>query len=157
MMNKDLLILEADKDAARTRIAELDAEILAMGPDFYEAFNQTSETWHDNFPFEALRDRQTLLSTESQNLKSILRNSLPSIPKQKKGVVGIGSKVTVKNQRTGKHVAYFIAGDWTLRAGQILDGAMIMSRNSPLASKLFGKKINDEILFNETLIIESIE
>jgi transcription elongation GreA/GreB family factor len=156
-MNKDLLILEADKDAARMRIAELDAEIMAMGPDFYEAFNQTSETWHDNFPFEALRDRQTLLSTELQNLKHILQNSLPSIPKQKKGVVGIGSYVTVKNQKTGKKVVYFIAGDWTLRAGQIFDDAMIMSRNSPLASKLFGKKVGSEILFNDTLIIESIE
>lgn len=56
---KELIILDEDKKAARQRIAELEAEILSLGPEFYEVFNQSSETWHDNAPFDALRDRQS--------------------------------------------------------------------------------------------------
>ncbi len=156
-MEKDLLILENDKNYARQRIAELDAQIIALGPEFYDVFNQTSETWHDNAPFEVLRDRQALMAAERDNLKSILRNCLPSIPKQKRGVVGIGTKVTARNKTNDKVMTYFIAGDWTANAGQVVDEAIIVSRRSPIALKLIGKKCNDEILHNDLLVIESLD
>lgn len=156
-MQRDLLVLEVDKEIARTRIAELEAEIMALGPEFYEAFNQTSETWHDNAPFEIVRDRQNLLATEMHNLKTILRNSLPSIPKQPKGVVCIGSRVKILNTRTKKSITYYIAGDWTANAGQEIDGAIIISLKSPLAQKMAGRKAGEKITHNDLLVIESIE
>jgi transcription elongation GreA/GreB family factor len=156
-MKRELLILEVDKEYARNRITELDNEIIALGPEFYNAFNQTSESWHDNAPFEFVRDKQTLLSTEMQNLKQILRNSAPSIPKQKNGLVGIGSTVQLLNCATKKISTYFIAGDWTPRAGQNISNATVISRKSPLAALLVGKKINDEIIHNTPQIIKNIE
>lgn len=113
-MQKELVILDEDKAWARARIATLDAEIQALGPEFYDVFNQSSETWHDNAPFDALRDRQSVLDAERQQLRAVLRSSLPTLPKQRRGEVGIGSIVTLEN---GKK--YFIAGDWTPFAGQI--------------------------------------
>jgi hypothetical protein len=49
-MQKELIILDEDKAYARARIAELEQQIQALGPEFYEVFNQSSETWHDNAP-----------------------------------------------------------------------------------------------------------
>ena len=60
-MTKELVLLDEDREYARRRIAELQKEIQELGPEFYEVFNQSSETWHDNAPFDALRDRQSLL------------------------------------------------------------------------------------------------
>ncbi|MCX6728509.1 MAG: GreA/GreB family elongation factor [Candidatus Saccharibacteria bacterium] len=156
-MKKELLILEIDKQYARQRIAELDNEIIALGPEFYNAFNQTSESWHDNAPFEFVRDKQTLLSTEMQNLKQILRDSTPSIPRQKKGTVGIGTTVEVLDTKTNKTSRYFIAGDWTANAGHNINGATVISRKSPIAQAIFGKKVDDDAHFKNMLIIKSVE
>jgi len=156
-MKTELVVLESDKEYIRKRIAELEAEINALGPEFYDAFNQTSETWHDNAPFEAVRDKQTLLATELHNLKHILKNSLPSTPRQKKNVVGIGSKVEVYNPKTDKIHVYFIAGDWTVTAGHKINGITTISRKSPIASILIDKKTGDEVFFKSKLIIKILE
>ncbi|MGE5327824.1 MAG: GreA/GreB family elongation factor [Thiobacillus sp.] len=156
-MKQGLLVLDSDKEYAKKRIAEIEAEIQALGPEFRAAFTQTSETWHDNAPFEAVRDQQDRLSAERHQLKQILLSSLPSIPKQKKTIVGIGSKVSVENKKNGKISHYYIAGDWTPRAGQTIDGSMVVSRKSPIADALFGKKVGDEIKFKTLLTIIDID
>lgn len=148
--------MDDDKEYARQRIAQLEAEIVALGPEFYNAFNATSETYHDNAPFEVVRDKQTLLSTELQNLKYILRNSLPSIPKQKKGTIGVGTTVTIRNLKTKELSTYLIAGDWTYRAGHTENNSTIISKKSPLALLLLGKKPGDEFVHRHPYKIESI-
>lgn len=151
-MQKDLIILDEDKNWARRRIAELDAEIQALGPEFYDVFNQSSETWHDNAPFDALRDRQSVLDAERHQLKAILRNSLPSVPGQPKGKIGTGSEVLLS---TGKK--FFIAGDWTPHAGQLRGDAVVVSRNAPLAQELLGKKIGEGVRIGKRMsVIEGI-
>lgn len=139
-MTQELVILNEDKAYMRTRIAELQAEIQSLGPEFYEVFNQSSETWHDNAPFDALRDRQSLLDAELQNLRRKLRDSLPNVPSQIRDKVGIGAVVTLDN---GK--AYFIAGDWTPHAGTMCHDAIVMSRQAPLAQSLLGKRKGDGV------------
>ena len=112
---------------------------MALGPEFRDAFTQTSETWHDNAPFEIVRDRQSVLSAEHQHLVGLLRRSAVVIPKQKRGVVGIGSIVTLRNKK-GQLQRFKIAGDWTPHAGKIIEGVMIASRIAPIAQALLGKK-----------------
>lgn len=150
-MQKDLIILDEDKAWARRRITELDAEIQALGPEFYDVFNQSSETWHDNAPFDALRDRQSVLDAERQQLNTILRNSVPSVPKQPKGRIGIGTQVSLD---TGE--SYFIAGDWTPHAGQKRGDAIVVSRTAPLAQQLLGKRAGDKAIMGkkEVAILE---
>lgn len=156
-MTEHLYILDTDKAYARTRIAELEAEIQALGPEFYEVFNQSSETWHDNAPFDALRDRQSVMAAELDKLRTVLRQSAISIPRQKKGTVGIGSVVTTTNLATDKQVTYLIAGDWTPNAGNVLDGATIVSRKSPIGSVFLGKKAGDTVIFKRSIRIDTIE
>lgn len=143
-MKSELIILDEDKAYMRTRIAELEAAIQALGPEFYEVFNQSSETWHDNAPFDALRDRQSLLDAELQNLRRILRESMPKVPSQVRDRVGIGAVVRLSDGR-----AYFIAGDWTPYAGAQRNDAIVMSRQAPLATRLIGKKVGDSVLIGK--------
>ena len=139
-METELVILDEDKTWARQRIAELDVQIQALGPEFYDVFNQSSETWHDNAPFDALRDRQSVLDAERQHLKLLLRQSVPSVPPQKPGVAGIGSTVDLSGGQR-----YLIAGDWTPWAGQTKDGITIISCQAPLAKVLIGKRVGDTV------------
>jgi transcription elongation GreA/GreB family factor len=141
-MQKEIVILDDDKAFARARIAELEKEILGLGPEFYEVFNQSSETWHDNAPFDALRDRQSLLDAELQQLRRLLRSSAISAPKVKRGTVGIGSRVLLS---TGAQ--YVIAGNWTPYAGQKRNGELIVSCTTPVALALLGKRIGASVAF----------
>lgn len=157
IMKQGMLVLDSDKEYAKKRITQIEAEIQALGPEFRDAFTQTSETWHDNAPFEAVRDKQDRLSAERHQLKQILMSCLPSIPKQDTSGVGIGSTVTLKNIKTGKLNKYFLAGDWTPRAGEKSGDAIIVSRKSPIADAIFGKKIGDEVMFKTRQTVENIE
>ena len=140
-MREELVILDEDKAYARRRIAELQKEIQELGPEFYEVFNQSSETWHDNAPFDALRDRQSLLDAELQKLRQVLRDSLPGVPKKNPRLVGIGSITELASGRR-----YFIAGDWTPHAGQIKNNAVVVSRRAPLAGVLIGQKVGAPVV-----------
>ena len=156
-MTDNLYILDNDKVYARDRIAELEAEIQALGPEFYEVFNQSSETWHDNAPFDALRDRQSVMAAELDKLRTVLRSAAISLPKQKKGTIGIGSTVTTTNLSTNRQLTYFIAGDWTPHVGHMRDGATIISRQSPIGSVLLGKKARDIVTFKHSIRIDAVE
>lgn len=132
-------ILDEDKDWARQRIAELEQSIQALGPEFNIALNQSSETWHDNAPFDALRDEQALMVAEMQNLKEVIFKAAIEVPAPAKGRVGIGSKVTVSG--AGKNHHYLLAGNWSPRAGHKQDGGQIVvSCESPIGRALLGAK-----------------
>lgn len=143
-MEQGLVILDEDKTYVRQRIRELEIEIQGLGPEFHEVFNQSSETWHDNAPFDALRDRQSLLDAELQNLRSVLRRSLPIPPPQPRGEAGIGARVELSDG-----TAYNIRGDWSPWAGSLRRGAMVISAQSPLAEALRMKRVGDEVLLGK--------
>lgn len=145
-MSQLLIILDEDKKWARDRIAALDEEIQALGPEFYDVFNQSSETWHDNAPFDALRDRQSVLDAERQQLRRILQMAYPTVPPQWPGQVGIGSIVETADEN-GQLKKFFIAGDWTANAGRLRRGALVMSVKAPLANLLCGKREGDWVEF----------
>ena len=151
-MQKELVILDEDKQWMKNRIAELDEQIQALGPEFHDVFNQSSETWHDNAPFDALRDRQSVLDAERQHLRTILRNSLPAVPKQRHGEVGIGSVVRLEDGES-----YLIAGDWTPWAGHTRNGTMTISCNAPLAQGLRGKRAGEYMEGSQLVKIIGIE
>jgi transcription elongation GreA/GreB family factor len=149
MHEPKLLILDRDKDYIKRRIKEIESEILALGPEFHDAFNQTSETWHDNAPFEVVRDKQAVLNAEIHNLKNILRNSAISLPRQPLSKVGIGSMVKVTNHLNDETTEYHMAGDWTPYAGEKLSktNAIIISRKSPLGHSFYGLETGEQFSF----------
>lgn len=138
-------ILEEDKALARQRIADIEREILEMGPAFHEALNQTSETWHDNAPFDALREKQAVLAAELQTLKEALNKSAPTLPHAPEQLVGIGSRVKLENKAKQSQHHYMLAGHWTYRLGEFIGKHMIISCQSPLGSSLLGKKVGNVV------------
>lgn len=131
----ELLILKDDLDWLDTRIKELSQAIQELGPDFRDVFNQSSETWHDNAPFDALRDKQSVLFAEYSHLRAIRQQVQPASASKNSSKVGIGSYVSVAKKK------YYIAGDWTPRAGEKQGDYIIISRQSPLAQAILGKKV----------------
>jgi len=133
-------LLQDDRLAAEARIAELEQLIQDLGEDFRDAFTQSSETWHDNSPFEAVRDKQSMYAAELHQLRTLIRSSTLVAPKKRRGTAGVGSLVTLKNGNR-----YFIAGDWTQYAGRHHDGTYWVSRHAPVAVALIGKKVGDTL------------
>lgn len=134
-----IVILKQDRVWAEQRVAELEKEIQAMGPEFYDALNQSSESWHDNAPFDAARDKQSVIFAEYTNLKRTLLASTIHVPKHADDVAGIGSIIKVTDARRARKI--YIAGDWTHRAGQHQGDIVIVSAQSPIAKGFLGKKV----------------
>lgn len=145
MNNNTIYLLPEDRTYAEARIAELETEIQLLGADFNDAFTQSSETWHDNSPFEAVRDKQSMMAAELDKLRTLIRTASLQPPKTKRGTAGIGCRVTLE---TG--ASYVIAGTWTRNAGQHVDDAWWVSSETPIAAALLGKKQGEEVRFAKT-------
>ncbi len=155
-----IFLLPRDRDYITNRIAEIDQQIADLGPEFYEAFNQSSETWHDNAPFEAVRDKQSNLSAEQQSLKQILQDSTLEQPTSVKDQAEAGKSLTIKNLSDSSVKRYFMAGDWTAYAGekQPDSDATIISRRSPLGNAMLGRKVGDKFEFSGSqFLVEVVE
>ncbi len=139
-MTRELFILPEDLEYAVKRGHELALEIKNLGLEFGDAFTQSSETWHDNAPFEAVRDKQSVLAAELAHIRQVIRTSAVALPKTKRGRAGYGSLVTLSNGKT-----YKIAGDWTPHAGRSAGGIITVSAKSPIGAELIGKKLQDTV------------
>ena len=148
----EVYLLPEDRLYATKRIRELEIEIQDLGPEFQDVFTQSSETWHDNAPFDALRDKQSTIAAELDHLRRLLRTSILTPPRKKRGVVGVGDIVTLDNGKM-----YRIAGDWTHKAGQHNDGVIWVSCHAPLAKEVIGKKVGEDArIAQQTMTIKEI-
>lgn len=142
-MNEPYLLPD-DRVAADARIGALEQQIQDLGEDFRDAFTQSSETWHDNSPFEAVRDKQSMLAAELHYLRTLVRSSTLIAPKKTRGTIGVGDCVTLSNG-----AEYMVAGDWTRKAGKQSGGVWWVSRQTPVAAELIGKKVGDRVSFGQ--------
>ena len=136
----EVYLLPEDRVAAEKRIATLEGLIQDLGEDFRDAFTQSSETWHDNSPFEAVRDKQSMYAAELHQLRTLIRTSTLVAPKKKRGTIGIGDTVTLSNGRQ-----YKLAGSWTHKAGKHADGVYWVSSGTPVAQAVLGRRAGDEV------------
>lgn len=139
-MTHEVYLLPEDREFAERRTQELEQLIADLGVDFNDAFTQSSETWHDNSPFESVRDKQAVYAAELHHLRTLIRTSTLEPPRPKRHTIGVGSVVTLENG-----IRYKIAGDWTHKAGQHADGILWVSRHTPIARALLGKQVGDEV------------
>jgi transcription elongation GreA/GreB family factor len=129
-------ILKEDVALVRQRLQEIDRELFALGAEFHEAVHQSSETWHDNAPFDVVRDKQTILNAERAELTEIVRTHTVTCPKSTK-VVGIGSRVKCSHIES----VLLIAGHFTMRHTDVT--VRVISVSSPLGSVLVGARSGD--------------
>lgn len=148
-MTKPLIILPEDRWWLEERIDWLDQQIKALGPEFHEVLNQSSETWHDNAPFDAVREKQDLLVAQRSQLKQILVESVVEQPLSASETVQVGTTIALQQGQKIKQV--FIAGDWSYRSGKTIDGVLIISRQSPLAQAVLGKKMGQQTNFGTVI------
>lgn len=138
-MKDGFYVLPADKAWAYNRISELEKQIDSLGPEFEEVFAQSSETYHDNAPFDALRDKQSLMAAQRHALKQVVNKAAISCPVPAKNTVGIGSRVVV--EEGGKTHSFYISGHWSPHTGTVQNGAMVITCASPLGQALIDTKV----------------
>lgn len=145
MSQQTLVILPEDRQWLEQRIEQLDQQIKALGPEFHEVLNQSSETWHDNAPFDAVREKQDLLVAERGQLKEILAHASLELPDHTPGRVSVGS--TLALEKNGKTKTVLVVGDWSPRSGKVIDGILIVSRQTPLAQAVIGRPVGQQTGF----------
>lgn len=124
-------ILQEDYDLVQLRIGEIKQNLRDLAVEFHEVLNQSSETWHDNAPWDAAKGQEAVYLAELESLQKIANSSRIFKPD---GKSPIGQFHTVKSN--DKEISIFLAGDFSLRNGQKLDGHIIVTTDSPIAQSL---------------------
>lgn len=140
ILREDLLLLDE-------RVKVLQKELFALGEEFGIAVNQSSETWHDNAPFDFARDKQSLLQQELLKLRTIRRESLRHVPTRTRKVQ-VGSKIILRGKR---EIRLMVGGNWIGR-GEV-DGFRLITCETPIAKLLLGRKVGDEVELPAGLVI----
>lgn len=146
-------LLDQDKVWIEKRLEHLNKKIKDLGEEFNEVLNQSSETWHDNAPFDAVVDKQSLLYAEYSHLKYIILNSHRVVVPSSNLRVAIGKHISV--ELNGKINKYLVAGDWSHLTGKKnKTGAMVITCQTPIAKELIGKKVNEHTNYGTIVGIE---
>ena len=117
------------KDARRKEIAEK--------LEFAKSLGDLSE----NAEYHEARQEQAELEDRILQVEALLQ-SAEVAPESKKGVVGIGSKVTVKKEKEKDTATYTIVG-----AEEVNTAEKKISYKSPIGAALIGKKKGDIITY----------
>lgn len=67
-MNEELYFLKEDLEALDVKIGELRSKLEEALKEGEESTRQSSETWHDNFPFEEAQRQFSLLAGQLERL-----------------------------------------------------------------------------------------
>lgn len=150
-----MYILQKDRKLLEERLVELAQRIRDLGEEFHEVLNQSSETWHDNAPWDAVRDKQALMKAEYDQLKAVLANSSLKRPFGHEKQVEIGCIVDLMHNNKSRTI--FISGDWSYRAGSIQYESFVVSAQSPIAKALLYKKCGDSTQFGTITAFRLVE
>ena len=61
-------ILQEDLDLIKLRLKEIDNQLRLLADEFNVVLNQSSETWHDNAPWDDAKARERVLLAEQEYL-----------------------------------------------------------------------------------------
>jgi len=93
----------------------------------------------ENAEYHEARDNQAKIEDRIMTLEALLKN-VQFIKDEQKGFVDVGSTVILKNEKTGEKATWTIVGsaEADIAAGKL-------SNESPLGSKVIGKKVGDTL------------
>lgn len=130
-------ILKEDAELVEVRIKELKQELKqelrSLADEFRQTLGESSETWHDNSPWDNVKAKEAVLLAELENIQKVKKTYL--ITKEgKTNPIGQTHEV----EFNGNKVKIFLAGDFSLRTGQKIDGYTVVTKDSPIAQALLG-------------------
>ncbi len=128
-----MIILKEDYDLVKNRIKQIKLELRELASEFREALNQSSETWHDNAPWDAAKSQEAVLLVELEELEKVIKSS--RVHKLSESSP-IGKTHEVKFN--DKCMKIFLAGDFSLRNGTKVNDHIVVTTSSPIARALLG-------------------
>ena len=100
--------LEEDFKDLCLKIDELKKKLEEIGQEMGDSCRQSSETYHDNFPFEEGCRQQGMVSDRLTNLISIRNRVKIVVPDIMENSVSIGKIIVIKDMETNKEETYRI-------------------------------------------------
>jgi len=137
-MLANFYFLEKDFAGLCERIEATEKELKKIGLELGESCKQSSETWHDNFPFEEGKKQQYMQLERLCGLIKIKNGATIIRPKQTTDTAEIGSLVTIEDKETQQKVSYKIGSYMVFDSGE-----NEISYESPIGKMLLGAKIGE--------------
>ena len=132
------LFLEEDFKDLCLKIDELTKKLAEIGQEMGESCRQSSETYHDNFPFEEGRRQQNMVSDRLNEFIRIKNQTKIVKPDIMQNFVSIGKVVIIQDQETMSEETYKIGSYMIFKR---LHG--YVSYSAPLIKIIEGAKKGD--------------
>ncbi|MDO4780849.1 MAG: GreA/GreB family elongation factor [Candidatus Saccharibacteria bacterium] len=153
----ELPVLPFEMEAAKRAMTELALRQAQLAADLGEAMSQSSETWHDNAPGDAVAMESQVLAESARPMQQIISHGVEfSYPNDDHSEVTLGSIVLVEFPDTKKSLRCFLTGAvrelpncpgstaWE-QLEQLADIAV--TTESPLGSAIFDHKVGEQVSF----------
>jgi transcription elongation GreA/GreB family factor len=126
-----------------------------LGNNLREAMSQSSETWHDNAPADALnRESVNLAAIAEQTIKVIRNAEIFDYEEDLSDKITLGSIVTVRYGASRALSALILTGvsrevpDEIIRQLEIdAEDVDVVTLSSPIGRAIFGKSTGDKVVF----------
>jgi dephospho-CoA kinase/transcription elongation GreA/GreB family factor len=140
LTEQELLLLPVDALTLNERLVELYSRNETLSAVIQEAIEQSSETTHDNAPYDVAKDEKVINDSMIHGLESIRSRSKVFLPDTESEVVGVG-KIAIL-ECDGEQKIIEIAGDWHDRHNE---DNLVLNRRAPLAELLIGLTQSDDV------------
>lgn len=146
-VDQEILLLEHEMELA-CQLLEMElARSIEIGADIGEAMGQSSESWHDNAPADAVLEEYALHKGKIAVLSNLTnKGSIVPYPSENDPNISIGSGATIVVPTWKEIINLLVIGDarFLYPAHVALHGEVeLVSYNSPLAIALMGKRVGD--------------
>lgn len=141
-------VLPFELDVAQNQLEEYKNEQDALGEDLGNAMRQSSETWHDNAPAEALSYASKILTERAKALLSLIDNAVVfDLPAKHSNEVTLGSLVGVLVDGDAQITVGLVGAIRELpidiqRGVENLAGFQVATISSPMGAALLGLKLH---------------
>ena len=145
-------ILPFEKAELEKKLSGYVEDQTALGKMLGEAMRESSETWHDNAPADALNSASVNLSQQARGLLDTLRRvHVYDYPHEAYRKVTVGSLVYVSfDPDEPLEPVYLVGTSREVGDSEILDlpeGVHVVTPNSPIGSALFGMLPHTDVVY----------
>ena len=138
------LLFIHEKAFLEAKLAALETELANLGVELGEAMNQSSETWHDNYPAQVVEEKSDWVTSQIAEYRKLLLGRQVNYPKSdKKVAAGLIDKLSGSSEQL-----FEIGHVLVDAASQLEPKAKLITIEAPIAATLLEKSIGDEIVLS---------